>query len=109
MRTDSFVVLSAQSSKTAEKPHTPLGSLGLLPQSQVRPPSNVCKFLRNWSLPMRLQVAWHIPLVSKHTSASVSGEHLSPQTELYFLFSRKVAINCEASRMNQYQLNTVKT
>ena len=65
MRIDSFVVLSAQLLKTAVKQHTPLGSLGLLPQLQAPPPSNVFKFLRNWSSLMRLQVDLSITLVSK--------------------------------------------
>lgn len=101
MRTDSFVVLSAQLLKTAVKPHTPQGSLGLLPQLQVLPPSNVFKFLKNWSLLMKLQVTSCIPLVSKPLPCLVN-TYLSQQTELYVFLCRKVAINCEISRMNQY-------
>ena len=52
-----FRQFGAQLLKTAVKPHTPLGSLDLLPQLQAPPPSNVFKFLRNWSSLVRLQTA----------------------------------------------------
>lgn len=71
MKIDSFVILSAQLLKTAVKPHTPLGSLDLLPQLQAPPPSNVFKFRRNWSSLVRLRVGSDIPLVSKYPHPSV--------------------------------------